>query len=284
MDMTGLYALAGLAATATALAAWHFGREGGRRERRWAPERPQGPLHGGVGEGFGKPQPQVTGPAKPAPQGAASRRRSRPSASGPASIDTAEAGGPQPLAWPAPVRRARPAPQAEAPQAGSMDRLYIGSVELVALPEAPVATGAAVPVPVSGDRAEAPPSPADEFMRWLAGSIASKEMVVNTPQSLVHVCEEGLMLAYPGIFEQYLGQEAGAEAGTAAGEERLKSLLNAVCEAGWHLRGLLNASLLQFQLHQPGELPMFLRGLVIPSPQRFVPQLPGPNPALLRLL
>jgi hypothetical protein len=63
-----------------------------------------------------------------------------------------------------------------------------------------------------------------------------------------------------------------------------EGLLSAVCDAGWHLRGLLNASLLQFQLSQAGETPKFLLGMVIRSPQRFVPLLPGPNPALIRLL
>jgi hypothetical protein len=266
MDMTSFYLVAGAAAAVTALAAWRFSGAGGRRGRRWLVTHGRAPVAPRAGRNLARNSTADTAAALQAAQHDA--------------------------ASPPPLRLAR---QAAPPEPVAADTgLYIGSVQLVPLSPG-AAAGAAPAADLKGPPQAAVLAPAravlveasaaDEFMHWLADCILREDVAVNTPQAMVHTCSEGLVLAYPGIFERYL-RAGGAlgNAGAAETEARVKTLLTAVCEAGWHLRGLLNASLLHFQLDRPDEGPRFLLGLVIRSPQRFVPRLPRPNPALMRLL
>lgn len=126
---------------------------------------------------------------------------------------------------------------------------------------------------------------ANDFMKWIATGVGDQTLPVNSPGALLHVVTDGLVLATPGIFQAYATQFAphgGVDVPTL-GKEAQK----AVCAQGWHLRGPQNAHLHRFQGAVSADAqrsPMALRAVVIQAPQRFVSNLPQPNPALARLM
>jgi hypothetical protein len=303
MDTLALYVIAGAVLGATALATWRISRAAAHRGPRWAPTqrilavataatKGLSRVHRSAAarrlQGPGAPAqpaaPAAAAPALPAdaeaPAAASSSRRLQTPASLHAAMRRLRTGGTR-------------AQQAGVPEA----RVYIGSVELAPRPVV-VPPPAPARVAQRGRLAErglppgmrpametrTPQALADDFMQWLGGSIVAEETPVNTPQAPVHMAAEGLLLVYPAVFQAYLKTCAAPVSVVAsAAVDKEKALLKALCEPGWHQRGLLNSHLLHFQLQQPDKVPAFLRGLVIRAPQRFVAPLPRANPALTRL-
>lgn len=308
MDTLALYVIAGAVLGATALATWRISRAAAHRGPRWAPTQrilavasaatkglsrvhrsaAARRLHGAGAQArpaAAAAAAAVEAPAlpadAPAPATAASSRRLQTPASLHAAMRRLRTGGAR-------------AQQAGVPEA----RVYIGSVELAPRPvlaPPPPAAARVQPRARTPERGlppgkrpametRTPQALADDFMQWLGTSIAAEETPVNTPQAPVHMGAEGLLLVYPAVFQAYLKTCADPVSVVAsAAVDKEKALLKALCEPGWHQRGLLNSHLLHFQLQQPDKVPAFLRGLVIRAPQRFVSPLPRANPALTRL-
>lgn len=192
------------------------------------------------------------------------------------------------------VQRTRPAAQAEpgsSPSAGADGgALYIGSVNLTP-PPPPVQAPAKRNLPVgAGTKRPAIESRtaqalAEDFMQWLRDGMALRTLQINTSQSALHFTDTGMVLVYPAIFQAYASAcAAPAIKGPAAQAARIQTVLNAVCELGWHESGPFDSRLLHFELLQHRAEPAILKGVVIQSPQRFINPLPPPNPALSRLI
>jgi hypothetical protein len=308
MDTLALYVIAGAALGATALATWRISRAAAHRGPRWAPTQRILAVASAATKGLSRVQRSAAArrlqragaQAQPVPAATAAAAEA-PALPAAAEVPAAAASSSRRLQTPASLhaamRRLRTggtrAQQAGVPEA----RVYIGSVELVPRPVvAPPPAAARVPprgrTPERGlppgkrpaMETRTPQALADDFMQWLGASIAAEETPVNTPQAPVHMGAEGLLLVYPAIFQAYLKTCAAPVSLVAsAAVDKEKALLKALCEPGWHQRGLLNSHLLHFQLQQPDKVPAFLRGLVIRAPQRFVSPLPRANPALTRL-
>lgn len=172
---------------------------------------------------------------------------------------------------------------------GASGALYIGSVNLTPPPPAPAAARR-TQTPGSSTRRPAIESRtaqalAEDFMQWLREGMALRTLQINTPQSALHFTDTAMVLVYPAIFQAYANAcAAPAIKGPAAQADRTQTVLNAVCGLGWHESGPFDSRLLHFELLQHRAEPAILKGVVIPSPQRFINPLPPSNPALSRLI
>ena len=121
-------------------------------------------------------------------------------------------------------------------------------------------------------------------MQWLASGLAAQTLVANAPGAGVHFVADGMVLAAPGIFQQYAAHRVTPEAPDITALAKL--VQKAVCAEGWHLRGPQNAALHRFKVAGSGDdrSVVTLKGVVIPTPQRFVAAVPSPNAALSRLM
>jgi hypothetical protein len=113
-------------------------------------------------------------------------------------------------------------------------------------PTVPAATSVAV-VRVPRQRRPSPPwnSPefleevnpvesalAGQFMAWLRQGVLGGALPVNTPDALVYVVAEGLLLASPRIFREFAKQIGGSEPLFDAARRVQREVLR----EGWHLR------------------------------------------------
>ena len=76
----------------------------------------------------------------------------------------------------------------------------------------------------------------DDFIRWLSFNIDNKIIVINRPDSRIHVVNEGLFLAAPGIFQDY------------EKDMRIpwKTVQNKLLAKRWHQRGRNNTNFLTY--------------------------------------
>ncbi|MEO8152356.1 MAG: DNA-binding domain-containing protein [Rhizobacter sp.] len=123
---------------------------------------------------------------------------------------------------------------------------------------------------------------ANDFMQWLSGGVAEQTIAVNAPGAGVHFVADGMVLAAPGIFQEYAAQRSTSVATDVVAFGKLAQ--KAVCAEGWHLRGPQDASMHRFKVAGDDKSAVALKGLVIPRPQRFVASVPPPNAALSRLM
>lgn len=236
----------------------------------------------------------------------AARNSARPAARPGASLPTAEKR--EPLMAPAGARQDRaavPIPPGRTPRPtgvpspaepglqanpGAGGALYIGSVNLTPAPPPVQPAARRTAQPGAGHKRPAIESRtsqalAEDFMQWLRDGMATRSLQINTPQSALHFTDSGMVLVYPAIFQAYAGAcAAPAIKGPASLAERIQTVLNAVCDLGWHESGPFDSRLLHFELLQHRAEPAILKGVVIQSPQRFINPLPPPNPALSRLI
>jgi hypothetical protein len=295
MDTTTLYVFTGVAALATGFATWRYGRAA--------------PLQGAH---TGAAQPLAAMAASATKSLSRIERSSDPSASAPQpAAGLATGGAVQALAGAArrgdttalqlsalqpPARRAAVNAQPMAPGANVGGALYIGSVNLSPPPAAPrpaPQTGAHGSRP-GGKRpaieTRTPQALGDDFMQWLRECMAARTLPYNTLQAAVHFLPEGMVLVCPAIFLAYLSTCAvaapkpGSPTLMLPSTGRDKTLMKAVCDLGWHERGVLDSNLLHFQLLRPGTAPLIMKGLLIPAPERFIDFVPRANPALSRLI
>jgi hypothetical protein len=133
------------------------------------------------------------------------------------------------------------------------------------------------------DRHEAPPESLPQgFMHWLAAGVAAQSIPTLGPEAVVHFVPDGMVLAVPAAFQHYAAARAAQAPGLALDIGALgKDVQKAVIAEAWHLRGPQNAHLHRFA--RSGG-PAVFRGLLIPSPQRFLAAVPAPDPALSRLM
>jgi hypothetical protein len=305
MDITTVYVFSTVAAIATGFATWRFGRppqphprtpgSGGVR-----PLPAAGPIATKGVNGSQRPMAAPVPAARPAPAVALPLPLARaPAPLGDASLTLAA------LQPPAVRRRPRVGPMPEpetfvvtgspagalAPAGrGTASSLYIGSVNLNPRPVEPARASRSIRPGEKRPPIETrtPQALADDFMQWLSEGVAHRTLPFNTPQAAVQFTDEGMVLVCPAIFQVYAASCAvpapTSQGGPVLQGERDKLVMKAVCDLGWHERGLLNSNLLHFQLLQRGIAPLILKGMVIPAPQRFIEIVPRPNPAVSRLI
>ena len=148
--------------------------------------------------------------------------------------------------------------------------------------------------PVNGPQQVMEPKPAasfpeglaGDFMRWVGAGLASRSLVVNTPQALVHRVPEGLLLLSPAIFRVFLlssreDSDLSHEGLEKAGDP-LRHLQREVNKLRWHLRGEDGHDLLAYTWKSGPKAGVKVHGLVITPAQRLVDSLPTLNEALER--
>jgi hypothetical protein len=165
---------------------------------------------------------------------------------------------------------------------------------LAAAPPAPVPQAQAAPQAFDARAEAAPPTAAptelltgtalaSHFMRWVADGLAAGTISINDAAARVHVCADGLVLAAPGLFQDYAAAHASAMYDNLAAFAR--DVQKAVCEQGWHVRGPQGANLHRFQHGRAGAPDtVVFKGVLFARPERFVADLPAPNVALSRLM
>ena len=121
---------------------------------------------------------------------------------------------------------------------------------------------------------------AQQFMAWLRQGLLDGTLPVNRPDALVHVVNEGLLLASPRIFREFARERAGPEpAGDAA-----KRVQRDVLRAGWHLRAGGGVNMLCYEMTRAGRSPTRITGIVIRDPRRFIDPLPVVDTTLVRVV
>lgn len=119
---------------------------------------------------------------------------------------------------------------------------------------------------------------APRFMAWLRQGVLDGTLPVNRPDALVHVVNEGLLLASPRIFREFARNRASSEpAGDAA-----KRVQCDVLRAGWHLRADGGVNMLCYERTRVGRSPTRIAGIVIRDPRRFIDPLPAVDTTLVR--
>jgi len=159
----------------------------------------------------------------------------------------------------------------------------------------------APPVQTSAAMASAPPSPvvvsmdspefleevkpdestlARQFMAWLSQGLLGGNLAVNTPEALVHVVAEGLLLASPRIFREFTKQQG---AGSAPAVDAAKRVQREVLREGWHLRTEGGVNILCYECRRSDHDITRINGIVIRDPQRFIQPLPAIDSTLRRV-
>ena len=129
---------------------------------------------------------------------------------------------------------------------------------------------------------------ARRFMDWMRQGIVGGTLSINTPDALVHRVAEGLLLAWPRIFREFvkeaghvgglMGPNPDREAGSA------KRLQREILRAGWQLQAERGVNFLSYQWKGDQRTTSRVSGIVIVEPGRFVDPLPPVNPALVRVV
>jgi hypothetical protein len=126
---------------------------------------------------------------------------------------------------------------------------------------------------------------AGQFMAWLRQGVLAGALPVNTPEALVYVVAEGLLLASPRIFREFAKQIGGSEPLFDAARRVQREVLR----EGWHLRSDRGLSIFCYEkgCYAKGRSDpetTRINGIVIREPQRFIQPLPAIDPALVRVV
>lgn len=174
--------------------------------------------------------------------------------------------------------------------------------------EAPIQASALAPVLGPAPRAQAlvvaasaPPSPtvvsvdspefleevkpdestlARQFMAWLSQGVLRGTLAVNTPDALVHVVAEGLLLTSPRIFREFTKQQV---AGSEPAVDAAKRVQREVLREGWHLRAGSGVNIVCYERKRSDHGITRINGIVIREPLRFIRALPAIDSALVRV-
>jgi len=103
---------------------------------------------------------------------------------------------------------------------------------------------------------------------------------VNTPDALVHVVVEGLLLVSPRIFREFTKQQG---AGSAPAVDAAKREQREVLREGWHLRAGSSVNILGYERRRSDHGITRINRIVIREPHRFIRALPPINSALVRV-
>ena len=107
----------------------------------------------------------------------------------------------------------------------------------------------------------------DEFISWLSFNIDNKIIVINRPDSRIHVVNEGLFLAAPGIFQDYEKDM----------QIPWKKVQNKLLGKRWHQRGPHNTNFLTYKVKGKICQKHRVNGVVINNPIFLNNPLPSPN-------
>lgn len=295
MDTTTLYVFTGVAALATGFATWRYGRAATPQEARAGAVQHLSAMAASATKSLSRIEPSI-GPAASSPHLAAGLATGGALQALGGAARRSDAAALQLAALQPPARRAAQAAQPAALGAAHGGALYIGSVNLSPPPAAPrpAPQGDVRSIKPNGKRpaieTRTPQALGDDFMQWLRDCMAARTLPYNTLQAAVHFLPEGMVLVCPAIFLAYLSTCAvaapapGSPALMLPATGRDKTLMKAVCDLGWHERGVLDSNLLHFQLLRHGTAPLIMKGLLIPAPERFIDFVPRANPALSRLI
>jgi len=121
---------------------------------------------------------------------------------------------------------------------------------------------------------------ARQFMAWLSQGLAGGNLAVNTPEALVHVVAEGLLLASPRIFREFSKQQV---AGSEPTVDAAKRVQREVLREGWHLRTEGGVNILCYECKRSDHDITRINGIVIRDPQRFIQPLPAIDSTLRRV-
>lgn len=121
---------------------------------------------------------------------------------------------------------------------------------------------------------------AGQFMAWLRQGVLGGALPVNTPDALVYVVAEGLLLASPRIFREFAKLMGGSEPLFDAARRVQREVLR----EGWHLRADRGLSIFCYERGQTDRETTRINGIVIREPQRFIQPLPAIDPALVRVV
>lgn len=120
---------------------------------------------------------------------------------------------------------------------------------------------------------------ARQFMAWLNQGVHGGTLPVNTPDALVYVVADGLLLASPRIFREFAKQIGGSEPVVDAARRVQREVLR----EGWHLRADRGLNILCYERGRSDHGATRINGIVIREPQRFIRPLPAIDPALVRV-
>ena len=120
-----------------------------------------------------------------------------------------------------------------------------------------------------------------QFMAWLRQGVLGGRLPVNTPDALVYVVPEGLLLTSPRIFREFAKQQVVGLDGAA---DAAKHVQREVLREGWHLRADRGVNILCY-VHQHSDRGITrINGIVIREPQRFIQSLPAIDLMLVRVV
>jgi len=122
---------------------------------------------------------------------------------------------------------------------------------------------------------------ARQFMAWLSQGLLGGTLSVNTPDALVHVVAEGLLLASPRIFREFAKQRV---AGLGADADAAKRVQREVLREGWHLRADRGVNILCYEHRRSDRGTTRINGIVIREPKRFIQPLPAIDSTLVRVM
>ena len=125
---------------------------------------------------------------------------------------------------------------------------------------------------------------ARQFMAWLRRGVLDGALPVNESGAFVHVVDEGLFLASPRIFREFVRQRRGS---AEPAVDVAKQVQREVLREGWHLRADRGVNILCYEIKRDkrdDRGATRINGIVIRDPQRFVDPLPVINPSLVRVV
>jgi hypothetical protein len=127
---------------------------------------------------------------------------------------------------------------------------------------------------------------AGQFMAWLRQGVQGGVLPVNTPDALVYVVAEGLLLASPRIFGEFAKLIV---AGLNPLFDAARRVQREVLREGWHLRADRGLSIFcyekgRYARGRSDRETTRINGIVIREPQRFIQPLPAIDPALVRVV
>lgn len=120
---------------------------------------------------------------------------------------------------------------------------------------------------------------ARQFMAWLSQGVLGGTLPVNTPDALVHVVAEGLLLASPRIFREFAKQHV---AGSEPVVDAAKRVQREVLREGWHIRGDRGVNILCYEHRRSDRGTTRINGIVIREPRRFIQPLPAIDSTMVR--
>ena len=120
-----------------------------------------------------------------------------------------------------------------------------------------------------------------QFMAWLRQGVLGGTLPVNTPDALVYVVAEGLLLTSPRIFREFAKQQVVGLDGAA---DAAKHVQREVLREGWHLRADRGVNILCYEHRRSDRGITRINGIVIREPQRFIQSLPAIDLMLVRVV